>query len=257
MLRPNPRRFGLSAVVALASLVGIPASGTARAEQASVAVAANFREPALAIGSAFESATAHTVRFSFGSTGQLYAQAVFGAPFDAFLSADRGRAEKAVEHGLGVTGSQFTYALGRIVLFSADEHLVQGRETLRRARFSKLAIADPAVAPYGSAAVEAMRATGVYDDIKDRIVVGLSVAQAYQFVQTGNADLGFVALSQVVGRADGSRWIVPASLHSDIRQDAVLLKRGAANRAAKAFLAFLAGPVAGAVTDRYGYGRAE
>ena len=222
-----------------------------------MACAANFREAAIEIGSAFGQDSGHAVAFSFGSTGQLYAQISFGAPFDAFLAADTARVTKAVEEGLAVGETRFTYAFGRIVLFSADEGLVTGPETLKGRTFSKLAIAEPSVAPYGAAAVETMQALAAMDGLRDRVVRGLNVAQAYQFVQSGNADLGFVAASQVARHSDGSRWVVPSGLHQPISQDAVLLKRGAGSKAAKAFLAFLAGEKAGEILDRYGYGRGE
>ena len=258
---PNPhsatRRYTRAAMI-VATMAGmLVAAAPALAGESRVAVAANFREAAIEIGSAFKLATGHSVLFSFGSTGQLYAQIAFGAPFDVFLSADSARVAKTIEEGLAVPGSRFTYATGRIALFSADKNLVAGPETLRDGRFSKLAIAEPSVAPYGAAAVETMRALAAYDVVSNRIVRGLNVAQAYQFVQTGNADLGFVALSQVARHTEGSRWIVPSRLHDPINQDAVMLKRGGGNEAAKAFVTFLAGSEAGAILDTYGYGQEE
>ena len=237
--------------------VGLLAAGPASAAEARVACAANFRYAAEEIGSAFGTATGHAVTFSFGSTGQLFAQIAFGAPFDAFLAADRARAAKAVDEGLAVAGSQFTYAFGRIALFSADTGLVRGPDVLTASRFSKLAVAEPSVAPYGQAAVETMRELGVLGLVSDRVVRGLNVAQTYQFVRSGNAELGFVAVSQIAYHAEGSRWIVPARLHRPIRQDAVLLVRGAGNDAAKAFLAFLAGGEVLEILAKYGYGRGE
>lgn len=242
-----------AAVLASVLFAGTPAL----AEDTRVACATNFRDAAIEIGAAFERASGHAVAFSFGSTGQLFAQVAFGAPFDVFLAADTTRVTKAVEEGLAVGESRFTYASGRIALFSADEDLVTGPETLHADRFSKLAIAEPSVAPYGAAAVETMTALAVMGGIRDRIVRGLNVAQAYQFVKSGNADLGFVAVSQIARHSDGSRWVVPSRFHQPISQDAVLLKRGVGNEAAKAFLAFLAGEKAGEILDRYGYGREE
>ncbi len=221
---------------------------------ASVAVAANFREAAEEVGAAFEAATGHRVRFSFGSTGQLFVQIAQGAPFDAFLAADRARAATVVRDGHAVAGSRFTYATGRIVLYSIVDNLVTGPQTLAGGAFAKLAIAEPATAPYGAAAVETMRALGVLDGVEDRIVRGTNVAQAHQFVRSGNADLGFIALSQAARHPDGSRWVVPASLHSTIAQDAVLLNRGARNPAARAFLDFLKHPKAEAILRRHSYG---
>lgn len=238
----------------LALLCGISAiAAAAEPSEARVAVAANFREAALGIGSEFERATTHRVAYSFGSTGQLYAQILQGAPFDAFLAADQIRPGELVERGLAVEGSQFTYAVGRLVLYSADPVFVTGRETLAERRFLNLAIAEPALAPYGSAALEVLRRLRRYEQVRDRIVHGLNVAQAFQFVQTGNAELGFVALSQVVRLPSGSRWDVPEKLHSPIAQDGVLLERGRDNPAAQAFCDFLDGSAAGAILARYGY----
>lgn len=223
-------------------------AGTAR-----IAVASNFREAAGEIGAAFEAATGHDVIFSFGSTGQLFVQITQGAPFDAFLAADQDRAERAVKVGLAVEGSRFTYATGRIVLFSMDEKLVAGPETLQEGKFTKLAIAEPASAPYGAAAMETLRALASLESVKGRIVRGLNIAQTYQFVRTGNAELGFVALSQIAVHDGGSRWIVPQDLHAPISQDAVLLRSGVGNDAAKAFLAFLRDPESDAIRSKYGY----
>ena len=241
--------MALLAILAIVQLTACPAIPA----MARIAVAANFREAAREIGAAFAAATGHHVEFSFGSTGQLFVQIAQGAPFDAFLAADQDRAERAIEDGLGVRGSRFTYATGTIVLFSIDDKLVAGPETLHRGQFGKLAIADPASAPYGAAAIETLRALDSLNGLKSRIVWGLNIAQTYQFVHSGNAELGFVALAQIARHAHGSRWIVPQSLHGPIAQDAVLLRRGANNDAAKAFLAFLRGPEASKVRKKYGY----
>lgn len=224
------------------------------AAEARVAVAANFTEAAREIAARFEEATGHTARLSFGSTGQLYTQIARAAPFDVLLAADRARPERAVAEGFAVADSRFTYATGRIVLFSRDAGLVKGPETLTSADVARVAIANPATAPYGAAAVEAMRALGVHDSLKGKIVQGSNIAQTYQFVQTGNAPLGFVAWSQIARNEDGSRWLVPETLHGPIAQDAVLLKRGTDNEAARAFLAFLRRAPANAVKETYGYG---
>jgi molybdate transport system substrate-binding protein len=223
------------------------------AEEAKAAVAANFTQAAIEIGTAFEAATEHTVVFSFGSTGQLYTQITQAAPFDLFLAADQARPERAVAEGFAVGDTRFTYAVGQIVLFSGIPDFVTGADILREAPFRRIAIANPVTAPYGAAAVEVMRALGVYEHLKPKIVQGNTVAQAHQFIQTGNAELGFVALSHVVDVDSGSRWIVPAELYAPIAQDAVLLRHGVDNRAARTFLAFLRGPVAQAIMERYGY----
>ena len=260
MATPKSRQRRRARAALIAALAGVPVGlpiGQAQAGNARVAVATNFRDAALEIGSAFQAESGHTVDFSFGSTGQLFAQIAFGAPFDVFLAADKARATQVIDQGFGVAGSQFTYALGRIVLFSTDPALVSGPGALTSARFARLAIAEPTVAPYGAAAVEAMRRLRAHDQVKGKIVNGLSVAQAYQFVKSGNADLGFVALSQVARHSEGSRWIVPEDMHAPISQDAVLLRRGAGNVAGEAFLMFLAAPEAEAILERYGYGRAK
>jgi len=238
----------------IAALVLTLAAVPAFAAETRVAVAANFAEPAKAIAARFKARTGHDATLSFGSSGQFYTQIAHGAPYEVFLSADRERPEKAEADGLGVAGSRFTYAIGRLVLFSKTPGLVDGRgAVLAQGRFQKIAIADPRTAPYGVAAVETMRKRRVYDALRPKIVQGTAIAQAYQFVDTGAAEVGFLALSQVVGVKGGSRWIVPASDHTPIDQQAVLLKTGAGNAAARAFMAFLKGPEAKAIIRRYGY----
>ena len=240
--------------LALLVLVIAETADSVWAGETRVAVAANFTGAAAEIGVRFEQTTEHKAVYSFGSTGQLYAQITQGAPFDVFLAADQARPRKAVEEGFAVPGSRFTYAVGRLVLFSKDSTLLEGEDTLRQSRFTKLAIANPVTAPYGAAAVEIMKALGVYDSLVMKLVRGNNMAQVYQFVETGNAEIGFVALSQVVKHDEGSRWLVPGNLHAAIRQDAVLLKPGSDNPAARAFVAFLAGPESLAIMERYGYG---
>ena len=200
MLSPALRFGG----VLLAALVALVAPPTARAGEVLVAVAANFTEAAQEIGRSFTAETGHRAEFSFGSTGQLYTQITQDAPFAVFLAADRERPALAIDQGFAVPDSRFTYAVGKIVLYSTDPDLVVGEETLRAGTFTHLAIANPVTAPYGAAAVEAMKALGVYEASQGKIVQGTSIAQAYQFVATGNAELGFVALSQVA-RNDGAR----------------------------------------------------
>lgn len=247
--RIRDRAGRLAAAILLAAVAqALPAA------QTSVAVAANFTGTAKELGNLFRDTTGHEARLSFGSTGQLYTQITQDAPFEVFLAADQARPEKAVSEGYAVAGSRFTYATGRIVLFSRDDGMVQGDETLRRGRFDRIAIANPVTAPYGAAAVEVMKALGVYDALSGRIVQGTNIAQAYQFVETGNAELGFVALSQIATHEKGSRWIAPQTLYSPIAQDAVLLKRGAENPAAREFVDFLKSPEARAIIRKYGYG---
>ena len=237
----------------IAALGLVAQAGHAAAATTLVAVAANFTEPAKEIAAAFAEKTGDTARLSFGSTGSLYAQIGQGAPYEVLLAADDERPRRAVTEGLAVEGSDFTYAVGTLVLYSADPDLVTGPETLTVGGFDTIAIANPQTAPYGAAAVETMRKLGVYDDIASRIVQGNSIAQAFQFVATGNAELGFVALSQTAGKDGGSSWVVPAEDHAPIRQNAVLLKPGGSSQAAKAFLAFLKGPEAAKIIEAYGY----
>jgi molybdate transport system substrate-binding protein len=224
----------------------------AHAANVNVAVAANFTEPAKEIARLFESKTKNRAILSFGATGQFYTQITQGAPFQVFLSAEK-TPKKLTEGSLASVDSLFTYAMGKLVLFSANKTLVTGEQTLRDAKFNKIAIADPATAPYGAAAVETLKALGIYDALSPKIVQGANIAQTFQFVDTGNAELGFVALSQVVARQGGSRWMVPANLYSAIRQDAVLLRSNEGNDAAKAFLAFMKGPEAVKVMEKFGY----
>lgn len=245
------RRLNLLALMAaLWTLV----AGAAHAADTRVAVAANFSEPAKVIAAAFKAATGHTAILSFGSSGQFYAQMARGAPYDVFLSADADRPKKAEQEGLAVPGTRFTYAIGRLVLYSKTPGLVDAKgAVLARGKFRKVAIADPALAPYGAAAVQTMRKLGVYDRIRPKLVTGASITQAHQFVETGAAELGFVAYSQVINREGGSRWLAPASAHEPIAQQATLLFTGQNNAAAKAFLAYLKSPEAKVIIRRYGY----
>lgn len=238
----------------IAALAMLATASSTLAGQTKVAVAANFTEPAKAIAARFKARTGHEAILVFGASGQFYAQIANGAPFEVFLSADRERPEKAEAEGLGVVGSRFTYAVGRLVLFSKAPGLVDGKgSVLKSGRFEKIAIADPKTAPYGLAAVETMKKLGVELSLKPKLVTATSITHAYQFIDTGAAELGFVALSQVAATKGGSRWLVPAANHSPIDQQALLLKTGANNPAAKAFLAYLKSAEAKATIRRYGY----
>jgi len=224
------------------------------AEEITVAVAANFTEPAKEIAAAFEKATGDKVTLSFGASGQFYTQIASGAPFEVFLSADADRPTKAEQAGLAVAGTRFTYAVGRLVLWSPTAGLVDDHGVvLKSGGFSKLSIADPAAAPYGLAAIQTLKTLGLYDQVKPKIVQGSSIAQAFEFVKTGNAELGFVALSQVIAEPGGSRWLVPEGDHEPITQQAVLLKPGADSAGARSFLTFLKGGQAKAIIHRFGY----
>ncbi len=246
------RRRNLLGVAVLVALVS--GAGASWAADTQVAVAANFTDPAKEIATAFKAQTGHTASLTFGSSGEFYAQIAHGAPYEVFLSADADRPRKAEQDGLGVAGSRFTYAVGRLALYSTTPGLaVDGGAVLANGKFEKLAIADPAAAPYGAAAVQTMKKLGVYDRVRGRIVTGTSISQTYQFVQTGAAELGFVAWSQVITQAAGSRWLVPSREHDPIEQQAILLQAGARSPAAKAFLAFLKSPAAVAIIRKYGY----
>jgi len=246
-------RFAKSVRLAAGIATWILTSTTLPAAQTNVAVAANFTEVAKEIAAAFKAKTGHEAVLSFGTSGQFYTQITQGAPFQVLLSADDARPKKLVEDGLAVPHSRFTYAIGKLVLWSKTPGLVKGEETLTAASFSKLSICNPVAAPYGAAAIETMKSLKVLEILQPKLVEGATITQAYQFVETGNAELGFVALSQLMGPETGSRWLVPQELYSPIRQDAVLLRSGASNEAATGFIAFLRGPEARAVIERYGY----
>lgn len=225
----------------------------ALADRVNIAVTANFTDAANEIAAAFAEASGHEPVLSFGASGQFYTQITQGAPFDLFLSADAARPELAVTEGYGVEGSVFTYAIGQLVLYSIEADRVTGPEVLEAGDFQQIAIANPETAPYGQAAIETMQSLGVHDALAPKIVQGQSIGQAFQFVETGNAELGFVALGQVSQTDAGSRWVVPQEHYAPINQDAVLLKTGENNPAATAFLEFLQGDTATAIIEKYGY----
>lgn len=243
-------------ILTIASVLGL-AVPRATAGEVSVAVAANFSAPLEAIAGAFTAATGHRVLVSSGSTGMLCAQITQGAPFEVLLAADEATPLRLEQDGLAVPGTRRTFAVGRLVLWSARPGFVDGRgEVLRGDGFAHLAIASPDLAPYGAAAVEVLAALGLTGAVAPRLVTGQNIAQAFQFVGSGSAELGFVARSQVWrdGRlTSGSGWLVPAGLHRTLRQDAVLLRRGEGNAAARALLAFLAEPAATAIMTSFGY----
>ena len=246
----------LTALILAASLLfsQTVAPAVARADTLQVAVAANFTEAAKEVAVAFEAETGEQVVLSFGSTGQLYAQIEQAAPFDLFLAADEARPRLAIEKGLADAGSQITYAQGRLVLWSADAGLIKGPETLEAGAFQRLAIANPVTAPYGAAAMEILVALNVADRLEPKLVEGASISQTYQFVASGNAELGFIALSQVAASTKGSRWRPPQSLYTPIKQDAVVLSRARNKERAQAFLTFLKGDTARIIIARFGYG---
>jgi molybdate transport system substrate-binding protein len=227
------------------------------ADEVLVAVAANFSGPMARIGADFTAATGHTLKLSSGPTGKFYSQIVAGAPFEVLVAADDETPGKLVAQGHAVAGSQFTYAIGQLALWSARPGLVDDQgAVLATGRYAHLAIANPKIAPYGQAGLEVLKARGLLDAVMPKIVTGESIAQAYQFVATGNAEMGFVALSQVLAPGKpvtGSYWKVPASLHAEIRQDAVLLKTAEHRPAARALLDWLKGEPARAVIRAFGY----
>lgn len=229
----------------------------ARAEEVRVAVASNFAAPLKALTERFESETGHKLLLSSGATGKLYAQIRSGAPFDIFLSADQAAAAKLEQEGAAVSGSRFTYATGKLVLWSAQPGLVDAQGiVLKTGNFKHLAIASAKLAPYGIAAEQTLTKLGLLQALTSRLVQGESIGQTYSFVASGNAELGFVGLSQLVepSRPDkGSAWIVPSHLYNPLHQDAVLLKPGRNKAAAKALLTFLKTPHSKTVLRSFGY----
>ena len=243
----------MRSIVITFGLLSLLFAGPAEAAKPNVAVAANFTEPARAIAARFREKTGHEAVLIFGASGAFFTQITHDAPFDVFLSADDERPRLAVEQGFAVPDSRFTYAIGKLVLWSRVLDVTDGKAALSAGKFSKLAIANPKSAPYGAAAVETMKALSMFDALRSKLVQGNSISQAFQFVDTRNAELGFVALAQLHGVAAGTQWLVPENLHTPIRQDAVLLKRGANDEASKAFLTFLKGPEARAIIESFGY----
>jgi len=237
--------------------LGALALGQALAAEVSVAVAANFTAPMQKIAQAFEQDTGHKAVLAFGSTGKFYAQIKNGAPFDLLLAADDETPARLEKEGLAVTGARFTYATGRLALWSQRPGFVDDKgEVLRVGHFDKLAIADPKLAPYGAAAVQALTKLGLYQSLSPKLVQGENIGQAYQFVATENAALGFVALSQVFadGRVtQGSAWVVPQNLHAPLQQDAVLLLKGKDKAAAQALFNYLKTERAQTIIRSFGY----
>ena len=232
-------------------------SFAAHAAEVSVAVAANFTAPMQKIAAEFEKDTGHKLRLTFGGSGKVYAQISNGAAFEVFLAADDETPARLENEAQAVKGSRFTYAIGKLVLWSPKANYVDGQgEVLARGDFSHLAIANPKTAPYGVAAIEVLNQLGLKDRLQGKFVQGENIAQTYQFVSTGNAQLGFVALSQVFKEGSltgGSAWLIPPSMYSAIRQDAVLLNKGLHNPGASALLSYLKGEKAKAIIRSFGY----
>jgi molybdate transport system substrate-binding protein len=232
-------------------------SGLVLADEVQVAVAANFTAPMQKIAVEFHKDTGHSARLIFGATGKFYAQIKNGAPFEVLLAADHETPARLIREGGAVEGTQITYAIGKLVVWSSKAALVDGNGAiLKNAGIAHVAYCNPDLAPYGAAAVETMKSLGVFDALKPKLVMGENITQAYQFVASGNAEIGFVALSQVYkdGRiSDGSAWIVPSGLYSPIRQDAVMLAKGRGHPAAAQFLEYLKSDKAKAVIRSFGY----
>ncbi|WP_462380804.1 molybdate ABC transporter substrate-binding protein [Pseudomonas sp. Marseille-QA0892] len=227
------------------------------AQDLQVAVAANFTAPVQALAPGFEKATGHRLVASFGSTGQFYAQIKNGAPFQVFLAADDSTPERLEKEHEIVPGSRFTYAIGKLVLWSPESDYIDEKgQVLQQNAFKHLSIANPKTAPYGLAATQTLDRLGLTEMIEGKLVEGQNITQAYQFVSSGNAELGFVALSQVSADGQlksGSAWRVPEDLYDPIRQDAVILKGAKDNEAAQAFVQYLRSPEAAKVIESFGY----
>ena len=237
--------------------IGLACAGVAMAAEVSVAVAANFTAPMQKIAQMFEQDTGHKAVLSFGSTGNLYAQIKNGAPFQILLAADDETPARIEKENLGAANSRFTYAAGKLVLWSKQAGFVDDKgDVLRNGKFERIAVANPKLAPYGAAAMETLTKLGLLDSVKPKFVQGENISQTYQFIASENAQLGFVALSHVYadGRLkDGSAWIVPADMHQPIKQDAVLLTVGKDNAAATALLAYLRSDKIKTVIRSFGY----
>lgn len=248
----NPSLSGLVAALGASLFAGLT-----HAAEVHIAVAANFTAPINEIAAAFEKASGHKVIAAFGPTGGLYTQIKHGAPFEVFLAADDSTPARLETEGEILAGSRFTYAIGKLVLWSASVGYVDAQgEVLRRNEFNHLSIGNPKTAPYGLAATQVLARLGLSEAVKPKLVEGTNITQAYQFVATGNAELGFVALSQVFKDGQisgGSAWIVPEDMYEPIRQDAVILNKGKDNPAAAALVDYLKGPKAAAVIKSYGY----
>lgn len=249
MFTPSYFRVSLIAAALLA--------GAAQAETISVAVASNFTAPMQKIAAEFAKDTGHKAELSFGATGKFYAQINNGAPFGVLLAADDTTPAKIANEGKGVADSRFTYAIGKLVLWSKQDGYVDAKgEVLKTGKFQHVAIANPKLAPYGLAAEQTLTKLNLLDSIKPKFVQGENIGQTYQFAATGNAELGFVALSQVMedGKIkSGSAWVVPADMHEPIRQDAIILNSAKDNVAAKALMDYLKGDKARAIITSYGY----
>ncbi|MCX7898808.1 MAG: molybdate ABC transporter substrate-binding protein [Methylocystis sp.] len=250
------RRFAISFIrgAVIASLV----SSLARADEILVAIAANFTAPMQKIAEAFEKETGHKPLLVFGATGKFYAQIKNGAPFEILISSDMETPEKLVRDGLALGNTRYTYAIGKLVLWSAASGVIDpDGDILRSGKFQHLALANPRVAPYGAAGQDVLKRLGVWETVEPKIVQAENIAQAYQFVASGNAEIGFVALSQIIGPngkiETGSAWTPPVDLYAPIKQDAILLAPGADKPAARALVDYLKTDKARNIIRAYGY----
>lgn len=252
-------RRAVAPVFALALTLLFAAPGRGIAAETLVAVAANFTDVVRELAPAFEKKTGHTLSVTVGSTGKLYAQIINGAPFEILLAADQARPARLEKEGGAVAGTRFTYAVGRLTLWSADPDLLADdvKAVLTSGETRHVAIANPDLAPYGAAAKQALQGLGLWDELSGKIVMAENIGQTFAMVATGNARVGFVALSAALAPGNthkGSRWDVPAESYNPVRQDAVLLEKGRDSEAAKAFLTYLRSDETLAVIERYGYG---
>jgi molybdate transport system substrate-binding protein len=242
---------------AVAALTLLTANAAALGGDIQVAVAANFTAPMKEIAAAFEKETGHVVKAAYGATGKFYAQINNGAPFEVLLSADDTTPTKLIEEGAAVAGTRFTYAVGSLVLWSSKPGFVDDEgKVLQSGDFNKVAIANPKTAPYGAAAIDVLTGLGLLEQVRPKFVTGENIAQTFQFVGTGNADLGFVALSQIMQKGKitgGSAWFIPGTLHKPIRQDAVVLEKGKDKPAVAALMEYLKGEEARAIIQSFGY----
>lgn len=254
MTRPAKRRMLPCVLLLLAAL----STSTLRADEVRVAVAANFTAPMQKISAEFERDTGHTASLVFGSSGKFFAQVVNGAPFDVFLSADAETPARLEQDRHAVSGSRFTYAVGRLALWSALKDKVDGQgKVLKEGEFRHVALPNPKTSPYGAAAIEVMQKLGVLATLQTKFVLAENVSQAYQFSASGNAEVAFVALAQIWkdGKltTEGSAWVIPPEIHATLRQDAVLLSHGRSNPAASALLGYLKSDKVRNIVKSYGY----
>lgn len=259
----NAWKYYSATRVLLLLLSTVVFSSTSSAETVRLAVASNFAEPIRAIIKQFEQQTSHTVVFSLGSSGKLFAQIQHGAPFDVFLSADADKPERLIQSGDAVSPSK-TYAMGQLVLWSSNSNKIVNGRLLKEGDFNKIALANPKLAPYGLAAQETLEALDLTKASRSTWIMGENINQAFQFVQSGNADLGFIAYSQLKAlihkqnqtqaqTTSSSFWLIPSKLHQPIKQNAVMLKRGQENPAAQAFFDYLFSPAVTELIVSHGY----